>query len=35
MIDPQTNLGWARLKKDIRDAVNLLLAHERALATRI
>lgn len=32
MIDPQIILGWARLEKDIRDAVNLLLAHERAPA---
>jgi hypothetical protein len=30
MIDYQIILGWARLEKDIRDAVNLLLAHERA-----
>jgi hypothetical protein len=32
MIDPQIILGWARLEKDIRDAVDLLLAHERAPA---
>jgi hypothetical protein len=32
MIDPQIILGWARLEKDIRDAANLLLAHERAPA---
>jgi hypothetical protein len=32
MIDPQIILGWARLEKDIRDAVNLLLVHERAPA---
>ena len=32
MIDPQIILGWARLEKDIRDAVNLLLAHEHAPA---
>jgi hypothetical protein len=31
MIDPQIVLGWARLEKG---AVNLLLAHERAPATR-
>jgi hypothetical protein len=30
MIDPQIILDWARLEKNIRDAVNLLLAHERA-----
>ncbi|KAF8798504.1 hypothetical protein BYT27DRAFT_7264657 [Phlegmacium glaucopus] len=30
MINPQTILGWARLEKDIRDAVELLLTHERA-----
>ena len=32
MIDPQIILGWARLKIDIRDAVNLLLVHECTLA---
>src|ERR1700678_1238861 len=32
MIDPQIILGWACLEKDIRDAVNLRLAHERAPA---
>lgn len=32
MIDPQIILGWAGLEKDIRDAVNLLLAHEGAPA---
>ena len=30
MLDPQIILGWARLEKDIHDAVNILLAHERA-----
>src|SRR5882762_11846791 len=30
MIDPQIILGWARLEKDIRDAVDYLLAHEHA-----
>jgi hypothetical protein len=30
MIDPQIILGWARLEKDIRDAVDVLLDHERA-----
>ena len=34
MIDPQIILGWARLEKDKRDAVYLLLVHERAPATR-
>ena len=32
MIDPQIILGWACLEKDLRDAVNLLLVHERAPA---
>ena len=32
MIDPQIILGWACLKKDIQDAVNILLAHEHAPA---
>ena len=32
MIDPHIILGWARLEKDIRDAVNLLLVHERVPA---
>jgi hypothetical protein len=32
MIDPQIILGWARLERDIQDAVNLLLAHERTPA---
>ena len=31
-IDPQILLGWARLEKDMLDAVDLLLAHERAPA---
>lgn len=30
MIDPQIILAWARLERDIRDAVDLLLAHEHA-----
>ena len=30
MIDPQIILGWARLEKNIQDAVDLLLAHEQA-----
>ncbi|KAF8810950.1 hypothetical protein BYT27DRAFT_7090717 [Phlegmacium glaucopus] len=30
MIDPQTMLGWACLEKDIQDAMELLLTHERA-----
>jgi hypothetical protein len=34
MIDLQIILGWALLEKNIRDAVNLLLAHERTPATR-
>ena len=32
MIDPQMILGWTCLEKDIRDAVDLLLAHEHASA---
>jgi hypothetical protein len=31
-IDPQIILGWARLEKNIKDAVELLLARERAPA---
>ena len=34
MIDLQIILGWALLEKNIQDAVNLLLAHERTPATR-
>ena len=30
MLDPQIVLGWARLEKDMQDAANVLLAHERA-----
>ena len=32
MIDTQIILGWARLEENIKDAVHLLLAHERAPA---
>ena len=32
MVDPQIILGWARLEKNIQDAVNVLLAHEQAPA---
>jgi hypothetical protein len=30
MIDPQIILGWARLERNIKDAVELLLSHEHA-----
>ena len=30
MINPQIILGWARLERDIREAVNCILAHEHA-----
>lgn len=32
MIDPQIILGWARLEKNIKDAVELLLSHEHVPA---
>lgn len=32
MVDPEIILGWARLERNIKDAVELLLSHERAPA---